>query len=269
MATDSPRFAMVAGEASGDLLAGLLLGGLKARWPGLESHGIGGPRMAEHGFKAWWPHTKLAVRGYTEVLLRLRELLRIRREMGDRVLQERPDAFIGVDAPDFNLGTAQDGGVTRIGNDNWIMAYVHFGHDCQLGDHITISNSVQLAGHVTVGDWVTLGGVTLIHQFCKIGAHVMTGMGSAIGQDVPPFMITTGAPAEVRGLNSEGLRRRGFTPERLAVVKQMHKLLYRQGLTFEAAREAIAALAGTVPEADGDVALMTQFFAASTRGILR
>jgi lipid-A-disaccharide synthase len=104
MATDSPRFAMVAGEASGDLLAGLLLGGLKARWPGLESHGIGGPRMAEHGFKAWWPHTKLAVRGYTEVLLRLRELLRIRREMGDRVLQERPDAFIGVDAPDFNLG---------------------------------------------------------------------------------------------------------------------------------------------------------------------
>ena len=104
MATDTPRFAMVAGEASGDLLAGLLLGGLKARWPGLESHGIGGPRMAEHGFKAWWPHTKLAVRGYTEVLLRLRELLRIRREMGDRVLQERPDAFIGVDAPDFNLG---------------------------------------------------------------------------------------------------------------------------------------------------------------------
>jgi len=104
MATDSPRFAMVAGEASGDLLAGLLLGGLKARWPGLESHGIGGPRMAEHGFQAWWPHTKLAVRGYTEVLLRLRELLRIRREMGDRVLQERPDAFIGVDAPDFNLG---------------------------------------------------------------------------------------------------------------------------------------------------------------------
>lgn len=169
----------------------------------------------------------------------------------------------------FNLGTAQDGGVTRIGNDNWIMAYVHFGHDCQLGDHITISNSTQLAGHVTVGDWVTLGGVTLIHQFCKIGAHVMTGMGSAIAQDVPPFMITTGAPAEVRGLNSEGLRRRGFSPERLAVIKQMHKLLYRQGLTFEAAREAITALAGTVPEADGDVALMTQFFTASTRGILR
>ncbi|WP_082568283.1 lipid-A-disaccharide synthase [Rhizobacter sp. Root1221] len=104
MSTDSPRFAMVAGEASGDLLAGLLLGGLKTRWPGLQSHGIGGPRMAAQGFEAWWPHSKLAVRGYLEVLLRLRELLGIRKSLGDRLLRERPDAFIGIDAPDFNLG---------------------------------------------------------------------------------------------------------------------------------------------------------------------
>ena len=169
----------------------------------------------------------------------------------------------------FNTGTVQDGGITRLGNDNWIMAYVHLAHDCQLGNHITISNSTQLAGHVEIGDWVTLGGLTHIHQFCKVGSYVMTGMGSAIAQDVPPFMITTGAPAEIRGLNSEGLRRRGFTPERVAVVKQMHKLLYRQGLTFEAAREGIDALAGTVPEADVDVALMSSFLAASTRGIVR
>ena len=169
----------------------------------------------------------------------------------------------------FNLGTVQDGGSTRLGDDNWIMAYVHLAHDCQLGNHITISNSTQLAGHVQIADWVTLGGLTHIHQFCKVGSHVMTGMGSAIAQDVPPFMITTGAPAEVRGLNAEGLRRRGFTPERVALIKQMHKLLYRQGLTFEAARAAIEALAGTVPEADGDVALMARFLAESTRGIVR
>lgn len=169
----------------------------------------------------------------------------------------------------FNTGTVQDGGITSIGDDNWIMAYVHIAHDCRFGNHITISNSAQFAGHVEIGDWVTIGGLTLIHQFCKIGNYVMTGMGSAIAQDVPPFMITTGAPAEIRGLNSEGLRRRGFTPERVAQVKQMHKLLYRQGLTFEAAREGIAALAGTVPEADGDVGLMTAFLAASTRGIVR
>jgi len=104
MSIDSPRFAMVAGEASGDLLAGLLLGGLKARWPGLQSHGIGGPRMAAQGFEAWWPHSKLAVRGYLDVLFRLRELLGIRKSLGDRLLRERPDAFIGIDAPDFNLG---------------------------------------------------------------------------------------------------------------------------------------------------------------------
>ncbi len=104
MSIDSPRFAMVAGEASGDLLAGLLLGGLKDRWPGLRSHGIGGPRMAAQGFEAWWPHSKLAVRGYLDVLWRLRELLNIRKTLGDRLLRERPDAFIGIDAPDFNLG---------------------------------------------------------------------------------------------------------------------------------------------------------------------
>ena len=169
----------------------------------------------------------------------------------------------------FNLGTAQDAGVTRLGDDNWIMAYVHLAHDCQLGNHVTISNSTQLAGHVHIGNWVTLGGLTHIHQFCKVGDHVRTGMGSAIANDVPPFMITTGAPAEIRGLNAEGLRRRGFTPERVAVIKKMHKLLYRDGLTFEAACEGIRALAGTVPEADDDVAMMARFLAESTRGIVR
>lgn len=169
----------------------------------------------------------------------------------------------------FNLGTVQDGGVTRIGNDNWIMAYVHLAHDCQIGNHTTFSNSSQLAGHVEVGDWATIGGLTLVHQFCKIGSHVMTGMGSAISQDVPPFVMTSGAPAEARGMNLEGLRRRGFSAERIAAVKQMHKLLYRQGLTFEAAKTEIDALATSIPEAAQDVAMMSTFLASVTRGIVR
>ena len=169
----------------------------------------------------------------------------------------------------LNLGTVQDGGVTRIGSDNWIMAYVHIAHDCQLGDQIIMANNATLAGHVHLGDWVFIGGLTGVHQFVKIGAHAMAGFASAVTQDVPPFMTVDGNPLAVRGFNIEGLRRRGFGPERIAAVKQMHRLLYREGKTLAQAREEIAALGVQVPQAAGDVALMESFLAQSTRGIAR
>jgi len=169
----------------------------------------------------------------------------------------------------FNVGTAQDVGVTRIGNDNWIMAYVHIAHDCQVGSQTILANNATLGGHVHLGDWVFVGGLTGIHQFVKVGAHAMAGFASAVTQDVPPFMMVDGNPLAVRGFNIEGLRRRGFGSERIAAVKQMHRLLYRSGLTFEQAREQIAALAESAPVARADVDLMSGFLAQSTRGIAR
>lgn len=169
----------------------------------------------------------------------------------------------------FNTGTSQDAGVTRVGNDNWIMAYVHIAHDCAVGSHTILANNATLAGHVHVGDWVILGGLTGVHQFVKIGAHAMAGFASRVAQDVPPFMMIEGNPLAVRGFNIEGLRRRGFTPERLKAVKQMHRLLYRQGLTLEDAVQAIASLEAEMPEAAQDIALMQSFLTASTRGIAR
>ena len=169
----------------------------------------------------------------------------------------------------FNTGTSQDAGVTRIGDDNWIMAYVHIAHDCVVGNNTILANNATLAGHVHLGDWVILGGLTGVHQFVKIGAHAMAGFASRVAQDVPPFMMIEGNPLAVRGFNLEGLRRRGFTPERLKAVKQMHRLLYRQGLTLEDAMQAIAALLQEMPEAAQDIALMQSFLVASTRGIAR
>jgi UDP-N-acetylglucosamine acyltransferase len=169
----------------------------------------------------------------------------------------------------FNRGTVQDGGVTRVGDDNWVMAYVHLAHDVQLGHRCILANNATLAGHVHVGDWVIVGGLTGIHQFCHVGAHAMTGFQSHVSQDVPPFMMVSGNPLGVHGFNVEGLRRRGFSRERIALVKQMHRLLYRVGLTLDAAKAAIEVLKGTVDGGDADVALLLDFLAASTRGIAR
>jgi UDP-N-acetylglucosamine acyltransferase len=169
----------------------------------------------------------------------------------------------------LQVGTVQDKGRTTIGNDNWIMAYVHVAHDCIVGSHTTLANNATMAGHVELGDWVTVGGLTGIHQFVKVGAHAMLGFASAVAQDVPPFMLVDGNPLAVRGVNVVGLRRRDFSAERVAAIKQMHKLLYRENRTLDDARTAIAALAQSEPEAAGDVALMTGFLAAATRGIAR
>ncbi len=169
----------------------------------------------------------------------------------------------------FNRGTTQDGGVTRIGDDNWIMAYVHIAHDVQVGSRTILANNATLAGHVHVGDWVIVGGLTGVHQFCHIGAHAMTGFQSHVAQDVPPYMMCAGNPLAVRGFNIEGLRRRGFSAERIAQVKQMHRLLYRDALTLVQATQAIQALRGGVSGGDDDVDLLLDFLAASTRGIAR
>ena len=170
----------------------------------------------------------------------------------------------------FNRGTVQDSGVTRIGSDNWIMAYVHIAHDVRLGDHTILANNATLAGHVHVDDWALVGGLTGVHQFCRIGAHVMVGAQSYVAQDVPPFMLVSGNPLSAHGFNVEGLRRRGFSRERIALVKQMHRLLYRDSLTLEQARERIHALHVEAPEGGAaDIDGMLSFLAAATRGIVR
>ena len=169
----------------------------------------------------------------------------------------------------INTGTVQDEGLTRIGHDCWIMAYVHIAHDCRLGDHIILANAVQLAGHVHLGDWVFLGGLTGVHQYGRVAAHAMTAFQTRLAQDVPPFVTAGGNPAEAQSINAEGLKRRGFSPERITLIKQMYRLLYRQGLTLHAARQQIDALRGEVAEADADIALMQDFLTSATRGIVR
>ncbi len=171
----------------------------------------------------------------------------------------------------FNIGTVQGGGVTRLGNDNWMMAYTHLAHDCLVGNNTTFANNAQLAGHVEVGDFVVLGGFTKVHQFVRIGAHGMTGLGSSLLAHQPPFVMSEGQPARARSMNFEGLRRRGFSAARVAAVKAMHKALYRDGLTLEQAGAQIAAIAQATPEAQGDVRMMLDFLArvGPDRGIVR
>jgi UDP-N-acetylglucosamine acyltransferase len=169
----------------------------------------------------------------------------------------------------LNTGTVQDAGVTRIGDDNWIMAYVHVAHDCQVGSHTIIANAVQLGGHVQLDDWVFLGGLSGVHQFVRVGAHAMTGFQTRLSQDLPPFVTASGNPAEAQGINQEGLKRRGFGAERIAQVKQMHRLLYRKGLRLDEAVQQIEALRVEQPQSEADIALMLDFVAAASRGIVR
>ncbi len=165
----------------------------------------------------------------------------------------------------FNCGTVQDAGVTRLGNDNWIMAYVHLAHDCQVGNQTIFANNAQLAGHVHVGDWAILGGFTVVHQFVRIGAHSITAMGSILFQDLPPFVMAAGNPAEPRSINAEGLKRRGFSAEAVAAVRRAYKTLYKSGMKLDEARAGIAAEAAAVPE----LALLADFLEIPGRGIVR
>jgi len=165
----------------------------------------------------------------------------------------------------INRGTVQDAGVTRIGNDNWIMAYVHFAHDCQIGNNTIFANLSQIAGHVSVGDWAILGGNTQAHQFVQVGAHSFTGMGTYLAQDLPPYVTAAGNMAKPFGINKEGLKRRGFSPETIAGLKRAYKTLYRKGLTLEHAVGELKAQAAACPE----VQPMLDFIARSKRGIIR
>lgn len=165
----------------------------------------------------------------------------------------------------FNCGTAQDAGVTRVGNDNWIMAYVHVAHDCQVGSNVIFANTTQLAGHVHVGDWVILGGFTGVHQFVRIGAHSMTGVGTKLVQDLPPYVLASGSPGEPHGINAEGLKRRGFSQDSVMAIRRAYKTLYKSGLKLEEARAAIAAESAGVPE----LAILGDFLAQPGRGIIR
>ncbi len=171
----------------------------------------------------------------------------------------------------LNIGSPGDAGVTRVGNDNWIMAYVHLAHDCVVGNHTIFANNAQLAGHVHVGDWAILGGFTVVHQFVRLGAHSMTAMCSLLFADLPPYVMCQGQPAAARSMNFEGLRRRGFSPERIAAVKGMQRALYRDELTLEQAKERIGSLTQSHPEAEADVAMMLDFLAGTSpqRGIVR
>jgi UDP-N-acetylglucosamine acyltransferase len=165
----------------------------------------------------------------------------------------------------LNRGTAQDKGTTRIGNDNWLMAYIHIAHDCILGDNIIMANNATLAGHVDIEDWAILGGFSKIHQFVRLGAHCFTGMNVDITRDVPPYVMVSGTPVEPHGINSEGLKRRGFTTEQLRNIKNAYRVLYRSDLRLEEALQQLKTLGETQPE----VAMMARFLEKSERSITR
>lgn len=165
----------------------------------------------------------------------------------------------------LNIGTVQGTGVTKIGNNNWIMACSHIAHDCIIHNNTIFANNVALAGHVEVKDWAILGGSVVIHQFCTIAEHVFIGGFSSVSQDIPPYVMAVGYRAEPKGINLEGLKRRGFTAEQIENVKHAYKILYRQGLSYAEARDQISKLAATQPELAPFINLFTQ----STRGIIR
>jgi UDP-N-acetylglucosamine acyltransferase len=165
----------------------------------------------------------------------------------------------------FNCGTVQDAGTTRIGNDNWLMAYAHVAHDCQVGDHTIFANAASIAGHVHVGDYAILGGFTGVHQFVLIGAHSMTAGATLLLQDLPPYVMAAGNAAKPFGINAEGLKRRGFSEEHISAIRRAYKTLYRSGLTLEEAKKAIAEQAAETPPLEP----LVEFLERSTRGIVR
>ncbi|UCC56370.1 MAG: acyl-ACP--UDP-N-acetylglucosamine O-acyltransferase [Gammaproteobacteria bacterium] len=178
-------------------------------------------------------------------------------EVGDRnVIRE----FVTI-----NRGTTQDAGVTRVGNDNWIMAYAHIAHDCQVGSHTVFSNNASLAGHVVVDDYAILGGFTLVHQYCYIGSYSFSSFGSVISKDVPPFVMVAGNPAHEQGLNTEGMRRHKFSEASRNVLRQAYRIIYRSNLSLQEAQERLQGL----DDSSGVVVRLTDFLARQKRGIVR
>jgi UDP-N-acetylglucosamine acyltransferase len=210
-------------------------------------------------------HTTIGARNKIFHFVSLGEAPQDKKYAGEPTRLEIGDDNVIREFCTFNTGTVQDRGVTTIGNHNWIMAYVHIAHDCLVGDHTIFANNASLAGHAEIGDWVILGGFTGVHQFCKIGAHVMTGISSVVFKDIPPFVMAAGQPAAPHGLNSEGLKRRGFSPESLSTLKRAYKTLYREGNTLAEAQGKLEAEAGNCAE----VQQLLAFLARAERGIIR
>jgi UDP-N-acetylglucosamine acyltransferase len=176
----------------------------------------------------------------------------------------------------IHTGTIQDKGLTKIGNDNWIMTYVHIAHDCVIGNHTILSSNAQIAGHVIVEDWAILGAMSGVHQFVRIGQHSMLGGASALVQDIPPFVIAAGDKAQPYGLNAEGLKRRGFTPETISALRHAYRILYKDGLTFEEAKIAIQLMktegfdqTTLAQDAIEKIDTFLNFISSSSRGIIR
>jgi UDP-N-acetylglucosamine acyltransferase len=165
----------------------------------------------------------------------------------------------------INRGTVNGGGITRVGNDNFLMAYIHIAHDCTIGNSSIFANNASLAGHVDIGNQVILSGFTLVHQFCSVGDHAFTGMGSAISKDVPPYLMVTGNPAHPHGINSKGLMRRGFSPEAIRAIKHAYKILFRCGLSLDEAKRKITTMADEIEE----LKLFSTFLKQSRRSIIR
>ena len=165
----------------------------------------------------------------------------------------------------FNRGTAQDKGITKIGDNNWIMAYVHIAHDCHVRNNTIMANNSSLAGHVDIYDYAILGGFTLVHQFCKVGEHVITAVGSVVFKDIPPYVTASGYDAQPHGINAEGLKRRGFSADSITNIKRAYKTLYRQSLTLEEAKLALSEQVLSAPE----LQILIDFLSISTRGIVR
>lgn len=165
----------------------------------------------------------------------------------------------------IHRGTTQDAKVTRLGSDNLLMAYTHIAHDCQVGNHTILANAASLAGHVHLGDWAILGGFCSVHQFCHIGAHSFSGLGSTVKRDIPPYVLADGNPARPHGINSEGLRRRGFSDESIQQIKRAYKILYKKQMKLADAIDAIQKMAQESPE----IGLMADFLGNSERSIVR
>ncbi len=210
-------------------------------------------------------HTRIGARNRIFHFVSLGEAPQDKKYAGEPTRLEIGDDNVIREFCTFNVGTAQDRGVTTLGSHNWIMAYVHIAHDCAVGDHTVFANNASLAGHAEVGDWAILGGFTGVHQFCKVGAHVMTGISSVVFKDIPPFVMASGQPAAPHGLNSEGLRRRGFSVDTLAALKRAYRILYREGNTLAEAQAKLQPLAAAHPE----IRQLLDFLARTERGIIR
>jgi len=218
-----------------------------------------GPHVVING------HTRIGQGNQIFQFSSLGEMPQDKKYQGEETRLEIGDRNVIREFCTFNRGTSQDVGVTRVGDDNWIMAYVHLAHDCQIGNHTIFANNAQLAGHVHVGDYAILGGFTVVHQFCHIGGHSITGMGTILFKDIPPYVTAAGHEAQPHGINTEGLKRRGFSSESILAIKRAYKTLYKSGLTLEQAKLALDEQAQSCAE----IQPLIDFLAHSARGIIR